>query len=65
MTNEEYMKHAYSVYQTAVAADGSVRERLLNQALKILANVPDGYPEDVAGAYPGKDNLVSRINGML
>lgn len=26
MTNEEYMKHAYSVYQTAVAADGSVRE---------------------------------------
>lgn len=65
MTNEEYMKHAYSVYQTAVAADGSVRERLLNQALKILANVPDGYPADVNGVYPAKDNLVSYIKSML
>lgn len=45
MTNEEYMKHAYSVYQTAVAADGSVREGLLNQALKILATSPMDIPK--------------------
>ena len=65
MTNPEYMKHAYSVYQNAVASDGSRRKTLLNQALNILENVPDGYPADAEGAYPSKDDLVSRIEGML
>ncbi len=65
MTYEEYMKHAYSVYQSAVASDGSRKKNLLKQALNILENVPNGYPADAGGAYPSKDDLVSRIEGML
>lgn len=65
MSNEEYMKHAFSVYQNAVASDGSRKKDLLNQALNILENVPDGYPADPGGAYPSKADLVSRITGML
>ena len=65
MTNAEYMKHAYLVYQNAVASEGSRKKSLLKQALDILENVPDGYPADEDGAYPGKDDLVSRIEGKL
>ena len=57
MTNEEYMKHAYSVYQEAVDAEGKQRQTLLKQAKNILENLPDGYP--------GKDDLMNRIKPML
>lgn len=57
MTNEEYMKHAYSTYQEAVNADGSHRQALLRQAKNILENLPDGWP--------GKDDLMRRIDSML
>lgn len=65
MTNEEYMKHAYSLYKKGVDAEGSMRKSYLKQALNVLENVPDGYPEDVFGTYPSKSDLLSRINGML
>ncbi len=57
MTNEEYYKHAYSVYQEAISADGSMRQTLLQRAKNILSNLPNGYP--------GKDDLMRRINSML
>lgn len=57
MTNEEYYKHAYSVYQEAISADGTMRQTLLQRAKNILLNLPNGYP--------GKDDLLRRINSML
>lgn len=57
MTNEEYLKHAYSVYQDAVAADGQMRQTLLQRAKSILENLPSGYQ--------GKDDLMRRIDSML
>lgn len=57
MTYEEYLKHAHSVYQEAVNAEGSLRQSLLKKAKNILENLPDGYP--------GKDDLMERIDYML
>lgn len=63
MTYEDYVKHAYALYQKGVDAEGTVREKFLNQALNVLENVPDEYP--AFGKYPSKSDLVSRITGML
>lgn len=57
MTNPEYMKHAYSVYQEAISAEGKLRQTLLKKAKNILGNLPDDYP--------GKDDLLKRIDSML
>ena len=57
MTTDEYYKHAYSLYQNAVSAEGSMRQYYLQQAKNVLNNLPDGWP--------GKRDLMSRINSML
>lgn len=57
MTNEEYLKHAHSVYQEAIGAEGSLKQTLLRRAKNILENLPYGYP--------GKDDLMKRIDSML
>ena len=57
MTNEEYMKHAYNEYQNGVAAEGQLSQSYLKKAKIILENLPDNYP--------GKKDLMDRINSML
>ena len=57
MTNDEYMRHAYATYQEAVSADGQHRQTLLKRAKNILENLPYDWP--------GRDELMSRIDSML
>lgn len=57
MTYPEYLKHAWSLYYKAVAAEGSERRYFLQQAKQVLENVPKGYDN--------RDDLMSRINSML
>lgn len=57
MTNEEYLKHAKKLYNQGVDASGEQRRYYLQQALNVLNNLPDGYPE--------KDEMVKKINYML
>lgn len=57
MTNEEYLKHAKKLYNQGVDASGEQRRYYLQQALNVLNNLPDGYPE--------KDEMVRKINYML
>ena len=57
MTYSEYLKHAWSLYNKAVDADGDTRRHFLQQAKQVLQNVPSGYGN--------RDELMSRINYML
>lgn len=57
MTYEDYMKHAKKLYLQGVDATGNQRRYYLTQALNVLNNLPDGYPE--------KDEMVKKINYML
>lgn len=57
MTNEEYLKHAKKLYNQGVDVSGEQRRYYLQQALNVLNNLPDGYPE--------KDEMVKKINYML
>lgn len=57
MTLEEYYKHAYSLYQKGVDAEGEERKRHLRDAMNVLANLPD--------EWPGKKDLEDKIRYML
>ena len=57
MTNEQYLKHAYSEYEKAVDAEGEIRQTHLKNAQNILEMLPDGYP--------GKKDLMDKIKFML
>lgn len=57
MTNEEYYKHALSVYNQAVNEEGDQKQASLKRAKNILENLPDNWP--------GKSELMKRINYML
>lgn len=54
---DEYLRHAYSLYQRGVDAEGETRRSFLQQALSVLGNVPSGYEN--------RDELESRIRSML
>mgnify|MGYP003425588097 CR=1 FL=1 len=57
MTYEDYMNHAKKLYLQGVDPSGEQRRFYLTQALNVLNNLPDGYPE--------KDEMVRKINYML
>ena len=57
MTYEDYMNHAKKLYLQGVDPAGEQRRFYLTQALNVLNNLPDGYPE--------KDEMVRKINYML
>lgn len=57
MTEQEYIKHAWSLYYKGVDASGSQREYYLKQAKQVLENVSSANSE--------KNTLLSRINAML
>lgn len=57
MTEQEYIKHAWSLYYKGVDASGSQREYYLTQAKQVLENVSSSNSE--------KNTLLSRINAML
>ena len=57
MTYEDYMNHAKKLYLQGVDASDEQRRFYLTQALNVLNNLPDGYPE--------KDEMVKKINYML
>lgn len=60
-----YMKEAQSFYNSAVGADGALREKLLKQALGVLALVPDDFPASPQGLYKSKSDLMTYIENML
>ena len=51
------MNHAKKLYLQSVDASDEQRRFYLTQALNVLNNLPDGYPE--------KDEMVRKINYML
>lgn len=55
--DDDDMKYAYTLYQKGVDESGKLRQKYLQQALNVLNNVPDEWPE--------KSDLVSRITHML
>lgn len=57
MTYPEYLKHAWSLYYKGVDAEGAERRSYLEQAKKVLYNVPSGYEN--------RDDLMKRIASML
>lgn len=57
MTYEDYMNHAKKLYLQGVDTSDEQRRFYLTQALNVLNNLPDGYPE--------KDEMVRKINYML
>lgn len=56
MTYEDYMNHAKNFYLRGVDTFGEQRRFHLTQALNVLNNLPDGYPE--------KGEMVRKINYM-
>lgn len=57
VTEQEYIKHAWSLYYKGVDASGSQREYYLQQAKQVLENVSSSSSEKIT--------LLSRINAML
>lgn len=57
MSYDSDYKYAYDLYQKGVDAEGEARRRYLTQAKNVLQNVPD--------EWPGKQELLSKINYML
>lgn len=58
MSHDSSMTYAESLFAKAVALDeGDMRQQLLKQAKNVLELVPDDYP--------GKAELLSKINYML
>lgn len=57
MSVESYLKYAYELFQKAVDTEGNARQHYLQQAKNVLENVPSNYP--------GRDELLRKINSML
>ena len=57
MNYDDYLKHAWSTYQKAIAEEGEQKRKHLQEARNILQNVPSGYKN--------RDDLMSRIEYML
>lgn len=57
MSYQSLYDHACGLYQKGVDAEGEERKKHLKEAKNILENVPDDWP--------GKQELLSKINYML